>query len=59
MIPICAWCKKVRDDAGYWREVEAYITMNSDAEFTHGMRQECKVKVKEEIKSLPKKRAVR
>jgi len=54
IIPICALCKKVRDDAEYWQEVEAYITMNSDAMFTHGMCQECKVKVKEQLRSLQK-----
>ena len=57
MISICSWCKKIRDDDGYWREVEAYITMNSDASFTHGMCRECKAKIKEEIRTLPKKNA--
>ena len=44
LIPICAWCKKVRNDKGYWQQVEAYITENSEASFTHGMCQECKEK---------------
>jgi PAS domain S-box-containing protein len=35
LIPICAWCKKIRDDAGYWRRVESYIGEHSDASFTH------------------------
>jgi len=48
MIPICAWCKKIRDDEGYWREVEAYITMNSDASFTHGMCRDCRERIKEQ-----------
>lgn len=35
LLPICAWCKKVRDDQGYWTQVESYITRHSSAEFTH------------------------
>jgi len=41
IIPICASCKKVRDDKGYWNQVEAYIRDHSDAEFSHGICQEC------------------
>jgi tetratricopeptide (TPR) repeat protein len=35
MLPICAWCKKIRDDKGYWTQVETYISGHSAAEFTH------------------------
>ncbi len=35
LIPICAWCKKIRDDAGYWTRVETYIREHSNASFTH------------------------
>jgi len=35
LIPICAWCKKIRDDTGYWTRVETYIREHSDASFTH------------------------
>ena len=41
LIPICAWCKKIRNDKGYWSEVEHYIGEHSKAEFTHGMCPEC------------------
>ncbi len=41
LIPICAWCKKIRDDKGYWESVEAYIGKHTKAEFTHGMCPEC------------------
>jgi len=41
LIPICAWCKKIRDDKGYWESVEAYISEHTKAEFTHGMCPEC------------------
>ena len=41
LIPICASCKKIRDDGGYWHQVEEYIRDHSDAEFSHGLCQEC------------------
>ncbi|MFH1214366.1 MAG: hypothetical protein V1681_09765 [Candidatus Neomarinimicrobiota bacterium] len=41
LIPICASCKKIRDDQGYWNEVEAYIGLHSTAEFSHGICPEC------------------
>lgn len=40
-LPICCFCKKIRDDEGYWQQVEEYITKHSDAEFTHGICPEC------------------
>lgn len=46
MIPICAWCRKIRDDKGYWDRVEAYIESRSNATFTHGICPECAAKVK-------------
>jgi DNA-binding response OmpR family regulator len=45
MIPICAWCRKIRDDKGYWDRVEAYIESRSNATFTHGICPECLAKV--------------
>lgn len=41
LIPICASCKKIRDDKGYWEEVESYIHDHSDVEFTHGICPDC------------------
>ena len=38
---ICSHCKKNRDDKGYWNQIEAYISEHSDAEFSHGICQEC------------------
>ena len=43
LIPICANCKKIRDDSGYWQQVENYIQRHSDAKFTHGICPECAV----------------
>ncbi len=44
LLPICAWCKKIRDDKGYWESVEVYISAHTQAEFTHGVCPECKGK---------------
>ena len=41
MLPICAKCKKIRDDDGYWTMVEHYLTEHSDAQFSHGICPEC------------------
>lgn len=41
LIPICASCKKVRDDRGYWNQVEVYIAEHSEAEFSHGICPDC------------------
>ena len=41
LIPICAKCKKVRDDDGYWHQIEQYISEHSEADFTHGFCPEC------------------
>ena len=41
LVPICAHCKNVRDDKGYWDKIEAYIHKHSDAEFSHGICPEC------------------
>ena len=45
MLPICASCKKVRDDDGYWQQIESYISDNSDAEVTRGICPECMIKL--------------
>ncbi len=41
IIPICAHCKKIRDDEGYWHQVEVYVRDHSDAEFSHSLCAEC------------------
>lgn len=41
LLPICAWCKKIRDDNGYWNQVETYIRERTDADFSHGICPEC------------------
>ena len=44
-IPICAACKKIRDDKGYWSQVEEYIARHSEAKFTHGICPDCMVRL--------------
>jgi len=41
MLPICSHCKKIRDDKGYWSQIETYIRDHSEAEFSHSICQEC------------------
>ena len=41
MLPICASCKKIRDDSGYWQNIEHYIHQHSEAEFSHGICPDC------------------
>ena len=41
MLPICSSCKKIRDDKGYWNQIESYIRDHTGAEFTHGICPEC------------------
>jgi PAS domain S-box-containing protein len=45
LLPICASCKKIRDDKGYWNQIEAYIGDHSEAEFTHSICPECMKKL--------------
>jgi len=41
LLPICAWCKQLRNDKGYWESVEQYIEAHSEAEFTHSICPDC------------------
>lgn len=41
MLPICSFCKKIRDDAGYWRLIEGYLAEHSRAQFSHGLCPDC------------------
>jgi len=44
ILPICAWCKRIRDDSGYWNSVEEYMHDHSDVEFSHSICPECLAK---------------
>jgi hypothetical protein len=41
IVPICSSCKKIRNDKGYWQQVEVYVSANSEAEFSHGICPDC------------------
>lgn len=49
LLPICASCKKVRNDTGYWEQIEIYVRRNSEAEFSHGLCPECGEKAMDEL----------
>ncbi len=55
LLPICASCKKIKDDKGYWNQIEAYISEKSEAEFTHGLCPDCAKKYYEDIHRQYKK----
>ncbi len=56
LIPMCAGCKKIRDDEGYWQEVEQYIMDNSEARFSHGLCPACVDKYYPEYREIKTKR---
>ena len=45
LLPICSYCKKIRDDQNYWQQVDAYITEHSEAAFSHGICPECYTRI--------------
>ncbi len=49
IIPICSHCKKIRDDKGYWQQVESYVKARTDAEFTHTICPDCKEELYPEL----------
>ena len=49
LLPICSSCKKIRDDEGYWNQLEAYIQEHSNAVFSHGLCPECAKKLYPEV----------
>ncbi len=57
LIPICASCKKVRDDRGYWNQIETYLAVHSEAEFSHGICPDCRVILYPELEELQQEEA--
>ncbi len=53
LIPICAWCKKVRNDANYWESVERYLASRSDVRFTHCICEDCASEVRRQRLKTP------
>tara|TARA_R110001592_G_scaffold15392_6_gene67150 strand:- start:573 stop:1508 length:936 start_codon:yes stop_codon:yes gene_type:complete len=53
LLPICASCKRIRDDEGYWETVEAYITAHSSAHFSHGICPDCRERLYPDLPHVP------
>jgi len=51
LLPICAYCKRIRDDGNYWQRVEVYVSEHTDATFTHGICPSCLEEAKAQLKS--------
>jgi len=51
LLPICSWCKRIRNDQNYWEQVETYISEHSEASFTHGICPDCYGKMRSEAKA--------
>jgi phosphoserine phosphatase RsbU/P len=53
LLPICSYCKRIRNDQNYWQQVEAYVSEHTDAQFSHSICPDCyDAKVKPELDSL-------
>ncbi len=57
LLPICASCKKIRDDAGYWHQVEVYIREHAEVDFSHGLCPECNLDMQAQIAELKRAKA--
>jgi hypothetical protein len=57
LIPICSSCKKIRDDKGFWQQVDVYVTKHSSAEFSHGICPDCADKYYLELEHLKSEKA--
>jgi hypothetical protein len=55
LLPICAWCKRIRDDEGEWESIETYISDHSAADFTHGICPDCAQRVHPALQQHPHK----
>jgi PleD family two-component response regulator len=53
LVPICSGCKQIRDDKGYWSEVESYVQKHSEAKFTHGLCPKCTQKYFPDLEAGP------
>ena len=54
LLPICSYCKKIRNDRNYWEQVDAYVASHSEAQFSHGVCPDCyEVHLKPQLERLP------
>ena len=54
LIPICAWCKRVRDDEDYWHNIEEYLHLQTGSDFTHGICPHCLETMRSTVPELPR-----
>ncbi len=52
LLPVCGWCKKIRDDSGYWDSVEGYLKKSSGVDITHGICPECSAKMMVDLEQM-------
>jgi PAS domain-containing protein len=55
LLPICSYCKKIRDDKGYWELLDTYVAKHTDTQFSHGLCPECEKKALAEFEEFTKK----
>jgi len=53
LLPICASCKKVRDDKGYWSQIDVYLRTRAAVEFTHGICPDCDARLYGQLREQP------
>ena len=53
IVPICSSCKRIRDDAGYWKQVESFLAEHTEARFSHGVCPECARRLYPELATTP------
>jgi DNA-binding response OmpR family regulator len=56
LLPICAYCKKVRDDQDYWHQIESYVAERTEASFSHGICPHCAAQMREELARARRRR---
>ncbi len=56
LLPICAYCKKIRDDKGYWNQLEAYLQKHTEVEFSHGICPDCEKKIYADLEKRKQKK---
>jgi len=49
LLPMCAWCKKIRDESGDWNQLESYLSKHAEVDVSHGICPECSTKVREQF----------
>jgi response regulator RpfG family c-di-GMP phosphodiesterase len=58
MLPICSYCKKIRNDQNYWQRVEGYLSDHTDVEFSHGICPDCHCRVMDELAERRREKAL-